>query len=227
MLSPSPTQQPPESLARPAENVASSEEQRANAEAKKVKLTPLKARMGQAPAALLIKGIIRPILKALYYLIRWIRSHKLLAFIVLILLIASIVLTSYFVTGNAPLSDNTSSGLQDNPQLNPYVRTWILALKDGDLNTLQEVDKTIDTQLQPPDTSLYVMAYSEPQAHVKWNALKVLGITKASDGTSDTFIEADITTASNQPAIVIWHFTTLPDGRILLIDVTQPRPTLQ
>src|SRR5262249_19455994 len=87
MISPSPTQQPPEQT---------------TPEKKKVTYTPPK-RAGQTPAALFVKSIFRPIFKGLFYFFQGIRSHKLVSFIMFLLILASATAANYAVTGNWPL----------------------------------------------------------------------------------------------------------------------------
>ena len=83
--SPSPTQQTPE------------EEKK-----KIVRNTLAKSRPGQAPLALFVKAIFRPIFKGLYYLLQAIRKHKLITVLIILLLFASSSVVNYFETGQTP-----------------------------------------------------------------------------------------------------------------------------
>jgi hypothetical protein len=222
MLSPSPTQPPPTWI-------ESADQKQPVPETKKVALTPAKIRPGQTPAALFVKAIFRPIFKALYYIIRWIRSHKLVTFIAIILLLASIYVTSYAVTGSSPLqssSDSLKKSIQDNPQMSPYVQNWLLALRSGDIQSMLAIEKTISPSTPPPNSAMYVLEFSEPHAQVKWTNVTVTSIKTASDGLIDTFVEVDMTqpTANGGgKTVTLWHFSTDPNGRIYLLDYVSAR----
>ncbi len=226
MLSPSPTQPPP---IRP-EYVEQSEPAR-----KKVALTPARRRPGQTPVALFVKAIFRPILKALYYTIRWIRAHRVVSLIAFLLLLASIFITSYAVSGSAPLANTSSDSLrqsiQSNPQLSPDVQNWLVALKNGDIQTMLAVEKSINPSTRPPDTGLYVLEFSEPRGQVKWTNVSVTSIKTAPDGLVDTFVEVDMTPSPTAAAggatrsVVLWHFSTDPNGHIYLLDYVSARTT--
>lgn len=202
-----------------------------------MKLTPARRRAGQAPLALFVKAVLRPIFKALYYLIRGMRKHKIATLIAIILLLASIGITSYALTGTVPLFGNndnaaTDKALTANPQLSNAVKAWIIALRDGDLNTLDSIQKSMPAANQPANTSLYVMQYSQPYSGIKWNSIHVTGPTRASDTLVDTYIEVNMTppaSAASQGAtadVVIWHFTTLPEsmgGQLFSIEKVSDR----
>ena len=87
MISPSPTQRPPEQTTEP--------------EPKKVEYTPRK-RAGQSPGALFVKGIFRPIFKGIYYLLRAIRNHKLVTLVMILLILGSAIAANFAVTGGWP-----------------------------------------------------------------------------------------------------------------------------
>src|SRR6266536_609996 len=65
------------------------------------KVTPRK-RPGQSPTAHILKAIFRPILKGLYYILRFMGGHKLVTLLAIVLLIASGIFTSYLVTKQGP-----------------------------------------------------------------------------------------------------------------------------
>ncbi|GCE26041.1 hypothetical protein KDA_15250 [Dictyobacter alpinus] len=225
---PAPTQPPPTRVAPPPSQI-----EPANAEQPRVALTPARKRVGQSPFALVIKAILRPIFKLLYYVIRWIRTHKLVTLLALILLLASIFATTYFASGQTPLSSSSNSlqqSVQSNPDLSPDVQTWLLALRAGDINTMLAVQKAMSASTRPPDSSLYVLQFSEKYAPVKWTNVAVTSINKAPDGLIDTFIETDISSTSSASgtstttnSVVLWHFSTTPSGRIFLLDYVSGR----
>ena len=178
------------------------------------------------------KAILRPILKTLYYVIRWIRTHRIAALIALVLLLASIFATSYFVTGSTPLvssSNSVGSSVQNNPQLSVDVKNWLLALQAGNIETMISVEKSIDPSTRPPDTALYLLQFSEPRAQVKWTNVSVSSIKTAPDGLVDTYVEVDMTPSPTVQAqggtrtVVLWHFATDPAGRIYLLDYVSSR----
>ena len=233
MISPSPTPPAPMPPVIPGPGPSDRITQQA-AEPKKVKLTPAKKRAGQAPLALFVKAILRPIIKLLYYLINGMRKHKIVALIAIILLLGSIGLTSYVLTGTVPLvgggaNDAVSQQIKANAQLNDNVKVWLYALRDGDLSTLEKMDQSMS---QPPDTALYVLQYSEKYSGVKWNSISVVGPVTASDKLIDAYVEVNMkpsasTTASTGATteVILWHFSTypLPDGRIFSIDKVTAR----
>ena len=180
----------------------------------------------------MVKAILRPILKALYYIIKWIRAHRIAALIAILLLLASIFATSYFVTGSTPLvsdSNSVRSSIENNPQLSQDVKAWLLALRDGNIDTMLSVEKSINPSTRPPDTSLYLLQFSEPRAQVKWTNVTLTSIKTAPDGLVDSYIEVDMTPSPQIQAqggtrtVVLWHFATDPAGRIYLLDYVSAR----
>ncbi|GCE18247.1 hypothetical protein [Dictyobacter kobayashii] len=228
---PAPTQPPPTRVAPPP---ATPEEQAQTAPAK-VALTPARRRAGQSPVALAIKAVLRPIFKLLYYVIRWIRSHKLATLLAILLILASVFATNYLFAGQTPLGASSSStvqqSVQNNAQISPDVQNWLLALRSGDLNTMLSIQKSMSASTRPPDSALYVLQFSEKYAQVKWTGITVTSINKAPDGMLDMFIEVDMsstststsTTTGTSNSIVLWHFTTTPTGQIFLIDYVSGR----
>ncbi|GHO86872.1 hypothetical protein [Dictyobacter formicarum] len=224
---PAPTQPPTQVVPSP-----NTTEQNAAAPPK-VALTPARRRMGQAPLARAIKAILRPIFKLLYYTIRWMRSHKLVTLLAILLVLASIFGTNYLLTGQTPFSSDSSAAVQQsvqqNTQISPDVQNWLLALRSGDLNTMLNIQKSMGASTRPPDSALYVLQFSEKYAQVKWTGISVTGLNKAPDGMLDIFIEVDMSststssTTSSSNSIVLWHFTTMPTGHIFLIDYVSGR----
>jgi hypothetical protein len=194
--------------------------------------------MGEAPAAIAVKAILRPIIKAIYYLITWIRTHKLVSLITLVLLALSISLTTRYITGywpfSAPNSDTLQQSIKNNSQLSPDVQNWLVALRNGDIDAMLNIQKTIPSTVVHPDAGVFISEFSEKYAGVTWKSVKVISISTAPDGTVDTFVEIDMTQPAPQGQtptniIVLWHFTTIPQlqGRIFRIDYVSARPSLQ
>src|SRR5258706_3143560 len=87
ITSPSPTQQP-----QPPEQKAPEQK----------KVTYTRPRVGQSPAALFVKKILRPIFKGLYHVFRFIGGHKLITLVMLLLLIVSAIPANFAVTNESP-----------------------------------------------------------------------------------------------------------------------------
>jgi len=220
MLSPSPTQQPP-----------------APQPEKKATSTPARPRAGQSPTAKFIKAIFRPILKGLYYLIQGMRKHKLVALAVIIILVASYMLTTYAVTRALPFGIGATDPLQSiathDPSSADHIRDWIYALRDGNANRLKALQANmLQTNLQPDADSL-VSRYGQPQTGISWVSIEVIGVHAASDTSLDSFIEVNLGSAGGSKttvgSILLLHFTTVPSlqGRIFVIDVMPSRQYLQ
>ena len=212
MISPSPTQQPPSP--QPEEKKASS--------------TTVK-RPSQSPGARKAKNFFRPIIRALYYLITWIRKHFFLAIILLLLVGASSYATaSYETQGFDPLH---AIAVHDQGSAD-HIRAWLYALRDGNvarLNALQA--NMVQTTIQPDAQSL-VNRYSQPQTGQAWVSIEVAGVNNGADAGLDSFVEVDLSApggGSTISTIVFVHFTTVPavGGRIFAIDVTTPRSPIQ
>src|SRR5271157_894555 len=87
MLSPSsPTQQPPEQT---------------TPEPKKVEYT-YRQRAGETPTARFVKAIFRPIFRGIYYLLRGMRNHKLVTFVMILLILGSAIAANYAISGEWP-----------------------------------------------------------------------------------------------------------------------------
>ncbi len=214
MISPSPTQQPP----------APQPEQ------KKVSSTPIRPRVGQTPTALFIKSIFRPIFKGIYYLFRWIGGHKLITLALILVVLASSVITTYVTTRALPFASNDSlkpiaaydQGSAD------HIKAWLDALQNGNaakLNALQAI--MVQTSVQP-DTQSLVSRYGQPQTGQTWIFIKVLGVHTGTDPGLDSFVEVDLSApggGSTISSVLLIHFTTVPalGGRIFAIDVMTPR----
>ncbi len=194
--------------------------------------TPLKRRVGQTPFALLVKSILRPILKVLYYAITGIRKHTLLSLIALVLLIISVSATSLVQTGQWPFGlfqDQYKFNVNGKSDVGGgQVKDWLYSLRDGDATTLSLLDAHITSN--PPDTNQLVESYSEPKTHLKWKSVDVLNVTEQNDGTVDSFvrvvIQSDLPSGSNPSAVLIWHFVTISAGgqsAILQVNLTTGR----
>ncbi|HLI87519.1 MAG TPA: hypothetical protein VKV37_02445 [Ktedonobacteraceae bacterium] len=219
MISPSPTRPKPDSPA-PEEN-------------KNRPLSTPRKRAGQKPLALFIKGLLRPIFKGIYYFMSFVRSHRLVSLIVLILLLASIAITSYVTTGRMPFSPppQQSSGLQQtssNPATD-VMQQWLTALRKGDVSTLKVLDNRMPN---PPDPNLLVSQFSQTSTRT-WQSMKLIGANQESDTTVDTFVEVDLSETVNGTAIntyLIWHFVIVPTQKeaiLYSVDFVDNRQSLQ
>jgi len=201
MLSPSPTQQPP---------VQTTPEQK-----KTVRSTPARQRPGQTPIARFLKTLFRPILKALYYVLRWIATHFPVAILVVFLLLASIFATTYFATGQFPYglgSDQFDFHVKGTDGGGTAVKNWMYALRDGNTVALDLLDKNMS---QPPDSTQLTTQYSQPKAHLTWKDITVLSAYGQADSTVDSFVQVNLSATGpggSTSGMVIWHFTTIAQG---------------
>src|ERR1700738_4420127 len=157
MISPSPTQ-PSTGQVVPA--------QQPEADRRGIAPSPAPGKPEPKRRGSVLKAILRPILKVLYYTIKWIRAHKIAALLATLLLLASIFVTTYVRTGNMPLVSSPNSvrdSIQSNPQLSDDVRNWLLALRSGNIDTMLSIQKSINRSTRPPDSALYVLQFSEPR----------------------------------------------------------------
>ena len=217
MLSPSPTQQPPA-----PEN-----------EKKKVALTPTRRTVGQTPTALFVKAIFRPIFKGLYYTIAAMRSHKLVTLIVLLLLLASVILTNYLTTGLWPFgiaTDPFNFHIHGTAGGGDKVKSWLFHLREGNTTGLQLDEKDMS---QPPSPDQLITQYSEAKNNLSWKAINVLSVSTEEDTTIDSFVEIDVVThgpGGDAKGFLIWHFVTIAQngGALLSVDLVgnQIRPAL-
>jgi hypothetical protein len=216
MISPSPTQQPPEQT---------------TPEKKKVTYTPTK-RAGQSPAALFVKSIFRPIFKGLYYLFRGMRNHKLVTLIMLLLIVGSATAANYAVTGTWPLgigNDPFNFHVRGSNGGGDQVKNWLYALRDGNVVALSLLDKDMS---QPPDPQQLVNQYSQPKGHLTWKTINVVNVFQESDTTIDSFVEVDLSATGpggNVSGYMIWHFLTVSQNGGILLNATLVdfRPSLR
>jgi hypothetical protein len=213
MISPSPTQQPPAP----------------QAEQKQASATSVKIRPGQTSGARRAKNFFRPIIRAMYYLITWIRKHFFLAVILLLLLGASSYATAYFKTrGFDPLH---AIAVRDQGSAD-HIRAWLNALRAGDAVQLNALQATMLQTTVQPDAQSLVNQYGQPQTGGAWVSIEVAGVHNGVDAGLDSFVEVDLSApggGSTISTIVLIHFTTVPavGGRIFSIDVTTPRSSIR
>jgi hypothetical protein len=182
---------------------------------KVVKATPIRRRMGDAPAARITKAIFRPLFKGIYYLLRGIRGHKLLTLAAIILLLASITITGYFATGQWPFgigNDPFNFHVNGGNGGGDLAQHWLYALRDGDSSALTLLDANMS---QPPDVSQLISQYSQKQAHLTWDAINVVGVITESDGSIDSIIEVNVSAKGPGAPVTgyeLWHFTTFSNA---------------
>jgi hypothetical protein len=215
--SPSPTQQPPE---RPAP------------EPKKVTSTS-RRRAGQTPTAQFVKGLFRPLLKGLYYLLRAVNNHKLVSLLAILLILGSATAVTYYETGNWPFSigkDPFNFNVHGGNGGGDQVRNWLYALRDGNVATVGVLDRFMS---QPPDPQQLVDQFSQPKAHLTWKTINVVGVQQESDSSIDSFVEVDL--AASGPGgttseFVLFHFVTATSQTgssfLVAVSVVQLRGTL-
>ncbi len=215
MISPSPAQRPPE---------------KTTPEPKKVAYTSRK-RTGETPAALFVKGIFRPVFKGIYYLFRFMRTHKLVTFVMILFILGSAIGVNIAVTKAGPFgigNDQFNFRIHGTNGGGAQVQNWLYALRDGNTAQLAFLDKSMST---PPDPQQLVNTYSQPQAHLNWKTITVLSVFQESDTTIDSFVEVDLSApgpGGNVTGYMIWHFVTVSQNGGILISVNNvdARPTL-
>jgi hypothetical protein len=205
MISPSPTQRPPEQPASESRKVEYASRQRA----------------GQTPTARFFKAIFRPIFRGIYYVLRAMRNHKLVTFIMILLLLGSAIGANYALTsefpfgiGHDPFNFHVKGGNGGGEQ----VQNWLYAMRDGNLATLQLLDKDMS---QPPNVQQLIGQFSQPKGHLTWKTINVLSVFQESDTTIDSFVEVDLSAtgpAGNTSGYVIWHFETVSQNGGVLIN---------
>jgi hypothetical protein len=189
--------------------------------------------MGQTSTALFIKAVLRPIFKGLYHVISFIRNHRLISLIVLVLLLASIAITSYETTGKVPLLSPSSdqSGIQQarSDAVTNVMQQWLTALQKGNVNELKVLDSNMQS---PPDPNLLVSQFSQNSTRT-WSGEKLIGGNQESDATIDTFVEVDLTTTESGTTVhsfMIWHFviglTQQNSATLLSVDFVGNRQSL-
>jgi len=207
MLSPSPTQQPPEQR---------------TPEPKKVEYAP-RQRAGQSPAARFVKAIFRPIFRGMYYLMHSVSNHKLVTAIMILLILGSAIAANYAVTGGFPFgigNDPFNFHVKGGNGGGDQVQNWLYALRDGNVVALSLLDKNMS---QPPDPQQLVNQFSQPKGHLTWKAINVISAFQESDTTVDSFVEVDLSATGprgNTSGYMIWHFLTVSQGGGVLLSAT-------
>ena len=204
MLSSSPTQQPPEPTTLEPKKVEYRQKQRA----------------GQSPTARFFKAIFRPIFRAIYYLLRGMRNHKLITFIMILLILGSAIGANYAFTsewpfgiGNDPFNFHIKGGNGGGEQ----VQNWLYAMRDGNLTALNLLDKDMS---QPPNVQQLVSQFSQPNGHLTWKTINVISVFQESDTTIDSLVQVDLSATGpggNTSGYLIWHFVTVPQSGGVLI----------
>ncbi|MGH2493253.1 MAG: hypothetical protein ACRDIV_00950 [Ktedonobacteraceae bacterium] len=193
---PSPTEQPPEQV-----------------EQEKVKNNrnaPAQKRSGQSPTGRVLKIIFRPILKGLYYLLRGMRSHKLVTLLMIVLILGSATTVNFLKTGQWPLGigyDPYNFQINGGDGGGVKISNWLHALREGDVPTLQLLDSFMSQQ---PDAQGLVNQYSKQ--HFTWQAINRLSISEESDTTIDSFWEVDLSNPGPGGPVVgylLLHFVTV------------------
>ncbi len=217
MISPSPTQQPPEQT---------------TPEAKKVEyIYASRQRAGQTPAARFVKAIFRPIFRGIYYLLRGMRNHKLVTFIMILLILGSAVGVNYAVSGEWPFgigNDPFNFHVHGSKGGGEQVQNWLYDMRDGNVAALELLDKNMS---QPPDVQTLVSQYSQPKGHLTWKTINVLSVLQESDTTIDSFVQVDLSATGpggNTSGYLIWHFVTVSQNGGILINaaLVDFRPSL-
>lgn len=215
MISPSPTQQPPEQTTPEEKKVEYASRQRA----------------GQTPAARFVKAIFRPIFRGIYYLLRGMRSHKLVTLIMILLILGSAIGVNYAVSGqwpfgigNDPFNFHVKGGNGGGQQ----VQNWLYDMRDGNVAALELLDKNMS---QPPDVQTLVGQFSQPKGHLTWKTINVLSVFQESDSTIDSFVQVDLSATGpggNTSGYLIWHFVTVSQSGGILINaiLVDFRPSL-
>ncbi|HEX6108517.1 MAG TPA: hypothetical protein VFZ02_03825, partial [Ktedonobacteraceae bacterium] len=128
MLSPSPTQQPPEQTTPEPKKVVYASRQRA----------------GQSPTARFFKAIFRPIFRGIYYLLRGMRNHKLITFIMILLILGSAIAANYALTSEGPFGigkDPFNFHIHGSKGGGEKVQNWLYDMRDGNVAALNLLDK--------------------------------------------------------------------------------------
>ena len=207
MISPSPTQQPPEQPTPEEKKVEYASRQRA----------------GETPTARFVKGIFRPIFKGIYYLLRGMRNHKLVTFIMILLILGSAVGANYAVSGGWPFgigNDPFNFHIKGSKGGGEQVQNWLYDMRDGNVIALQLLDKNMP---QPPDVQQLVSQFSQPKGHLTWKTINVISVFQESDSTIDSFVQVDLSATGpggNTSGYLIWHFITVSQNGGVLINAT-------
>jgi hypothetical protein len=196
---------------------------------REVKPTQTRTPPGKSSLALMIKAILRPPLKIIYYILRWGETHKVLACILLMLLLGGIVGTNYALITNQSSTrvDTITQSLKRNVDLSQNIRQWLIALRSGDIPAMQMLEQTM---LRSADTGAYALQFSEPYAHIQWDNISLASMSQGPDHRIDTLLELDVNETLNgtkAEGIYFWHFTTNTLGQILFIDVLPGRHVIK
>src|SRR5215472_10036340 len=127
MISPSPTQQAPEQTPSESKKVEYASRQRA----------------GQTPTARFFKAIFRPIFRGIYYLLRAMRNHKLVTFIMIVLLLGSAIGANFAITGEWPFGighDQFNFHVKGGNGGGEQVQNWLYDMRDGNIAALELLD---------------------------------------------------------------------------------------
>ena len=215
MLSPSPTQQ------------------QSAPEPKRPGVPSARQRPGQSRAGLLLKTILRPIIKLLYYVLRTISSHKLITALLLLVLIASSSIATYVAKRQLPFgigSDPFNFHIQGGDGGGEHVKDWLYDLRDGNVTAMSIIESDL-IQSPPPDPQQLVDQFSQKKTNLTWKSITVIGVYTESDSTVDSFVQVDLTGSGpggTVTGLMIWHFTTVPqlNGRIIFIHLVSFRKPL-
>lgn len=179
--------------------------------------TPSYRRAGETPAAKTAKGILRPVFRTLYYIMQWIRGHRLLSLLLILLLFASIILTNFAATGQWPFgvaSDPFNFHVRGTDGGGMVVKNWLYALRSGDIGTLHLLDSDMS---QPPDDSTlnqYIGSLSQTNSRT-WKSINVIRAYSQPDQTVDSFVSIEYSAdgpGGKTNAVAVWHFITVSQG---------------
>jgi len=207
MLSPSPTQQPPEQTTPESKKVEYASRQRA----------------GQSPTARFFKAIFRPIFRGIYYLLRGMRNHKLITLIMILLILGSAIAANYALTREGPFgigNDPFNFHIKGSKGGGEQVQNWLYDMRDGNLAALNLLDKDMS---QPPNVQQLVDQFSQPKGHLTWKTINVISVFQESDSTIDSLVEVDLSATGpggNTSGYLIWHFITVSQNGGVLINAT-------
>jgi len=207
MISPSPTQQPPEQTSSESRKVEYASRQRA----------------GQTPTARFFKAIFRPIFRGIYYLLRGMRNHKLITFIMVLLILGSAIGANYAFTSEWPFgigNDPFNFHIKGGNGGGEHVQNWLYAMRDGNITALNLLDKDMS---QPPNVQQLVSQFSQPNGHLTWKTINVISVFQESDTTIDSLVQVDLSATGpggNTSGYLIWHFVTVSQNGGVLINAT-------
>lgn len=191
-------------------------------EKKVVRNTRLKRRAGETPAALFVKAIFRPIFKGIYYVLTFIRGHKLVSLILLLLFLGSATAVNYYETGQWPLgigNDPFNFHVRGTDGGGDQVKNWLYALRDGNTTGLSLLDRFVSS---PPDPQQLVTQFSQSKAHLSWKNINVMDVFQESDTTIDSFVEVDLSSTGPGGSVsgyVIFHFVTVAQQGGIILNV--------